>query len=1051
MLPRRTGVILLSTASVLACLSFALLAEEEAPNAIHEGFESSRPVWRQEQTDATVNLLAHDRSKRAVHDGKLAEHFKFVAGSGSSFFYSYPLPKIPVTETLRVGLFVRSNRAGIRLFARVVLPSDTDPDTRQASFVLVPGTTYENTDRWQRLELSDFLPSMERQARVLRATSRRPVSLEGAYVERLVVNLFGGTGDSEVFIDDLTISPVPAQVVAQHQPAAPTAPEARPEVRPEAPESATVKGDRHSAQVALVDNRLKRRADDGQLYDWLFTAIQAPGVDPKMLREAGFDVLSEGIGADPKRIKEAVKHGFMLMPNLATTLEGRPVEAERMIAEAKAYPFRDKVAFWNIGDQLGRGRDLETRKAELDRIRATVTGLRDLPDGVSPLTLATIDGDHRLFANRPKNISLFGVRPNPWGSAQAPLDTYFDLKQHRELTALANASSLFFAWIPVTPPAATTAAIWGQETPPAWGVPQVQPEQVRLNTYIALGAGYRGLIYHADSKLTGLSGRMLLIEMAFLNHEIKLCESILANGSDPIPLYNTYVPDPSNIPTPGSRVNMRMPILKELEPNPTIRAAGVSTRDRKGTLLLVADYAQNAQYQPSQMAMNDLKITLMVPEASQAFEITPGEVRPLDRERVPGGIRITVPDFSVTSLILVTTDYGLVGRLVEQVTRVRPKAVQLAIEQARLQLQGVSVINGMLMQRGLRLYNKEDPKTPPIPEGAPVPNDEQQLLSKAEESLKAAMEAQEREDYPLAWSEARRASRPLRHLMINQWAKIFQILHNKFIPPDPKPQPTRTGRPTNKDLTAIEMERRRRTPYLVLPIDCPPMVSYYTLPVFDYWLDWLGQPFGRNLVPSGSFDSLSEIEAAGWIDQCYQYEGIIAKVSHVPDPDDGRKGTLTLSVAAKDKKQIDTLIPFMKLPAAAIRTPAIRMERGELYRISVLVKKDYASPQGIGGITITDSIGGEPMQFRTSSGMHKLSRVVLYRRAPSKGMLTVTLGLAGFGEAIFEDFRVERLDIASRVSPDEYANRQSPRRLTVEDIIPPATATRPLPSTRSSQ
>ena len=75
-----------------------------------------------------------------------------------------------MTDDLRVSLFVRANRAGVRIYGRVILPADTDPETGQPSFVLVPGTIYENVDRWQRIELVGLLPSIESQARVIRAT-----------------------------------------------------------------------------------------------------------------------------------------------------------------------------------------------------------------------------------------------------------------------------------------------------------------------------------------------------------------------------------------------------------------------------------------------------------------------------------------------------------------------------------------------------------------------------------------------------------------------------------------------------------------------------------------------------------------------------------------------------------------------------------------------------------------------------------------------------------------------------------------------------------------
>ena len=202
------------TAAAVVTVSVVTLrgADEPVPTLL-DGFESPKTVWQQEQTDATVNLLAHERSNRAAHEGQSSERFQFVAGLGSTFFYSYALPKVPVTDNLKVGLYVRSNRGGVRLYGRVVLPADTDPDTGEPSFVLVPGTIYDNVDRWQRLELIHMLPSIERQARVLRASTRRPVSLEGAYLERLVVNLFGGEGDSEAFLDELTVTPVPPEAV----------------------------------------------------------------------------------------------------------------------------------------------------------------------------------------------------------------------------------------------------------------------------------------------------------------------------------------------------------------------------------------------------------------------------------------------------------------------------------------------------------------------------------------------------------------------------------------------------------------------------------------------------------------------------------------------------------------------------------------------------------------------------------------------------------------------------------------------------------------------
>ena len=125
------------------------------------------------------------------------------------------MPKVPVTGELGVSLYVRANRAGAQLFAWVVLPADIDPETRAPSYVLVPGAIFNRVDRWQKLEIEELVPGIEEQARVLRASSRRPVSLEGAYVERVVVNLMGGVGESDVFLDDLAVGPVPPKLAEE--------------------------------------------------------------------------------------------------------------------------------------------------------------------------------------------------------------------------------------------------------------------------------------------------------------------------------------------------------------------------------------------------------------------------------------------------------------------------------------------------------------------------------------------------------------------------------------------------------------------------------------------------------------------------------------------------------------------------------------------------------------------------------------------------------------------------------------------------------------------
>lgn len=1009
---------------------------EAGPAVIRDGFESPRTGWGREQTDATIGLQVHDRTDRATHGGKAAEHFRFSAGIGSGFYVSYPLPKVPVNDALRAGLFVRANRAGVQLFARVVLPSDTDPLTNQPSFLLVPGTIYDSVDRWQRLEVIDLRPSLERQARVLRASTRRTVSLEGAYVEQLVLNLFAGSGETEVFLDDLSVGPVPAALVAAHAAAnarveAPEADGAEP-AHPEAEVAA-------AARVSFPRNRLKKRAEDGLYHDWFFTGIHAPGADVASLRNAGFDVLIDDIRADPARFRAAVDKGFLLMPRLGREGDGgEPLDPDGVIRAAAAFPFRDAVVAWDLGDHLGRHAEPADRKAERDAVKLIVSKMRTLPPGVSRITTGVVDDDLRLYAQGARKLGMFGIKAPAWGGSVNPMDTLAYLRQRRNLTVLGNAGGLFWALLPATPPASVSVNVWGHDVPPPWGTPVVQPEQLRWMTYAALSAGYRGVAFHGDADLTRPAGRPLLLEMALLNAEIDLCESILANGADPIPTYLAYDPDPLAF-TPGLAVNARPKKLPEPGPVLAVRCAGIGTRDKKSVLLLAADYPGAAQYQPMQSARNDLTITVTAPEGAEAFEISPGRFRVLEHKRDVGGTRITLPEFDTSALVLVTTDVAMAERVEAVVNSIRPRAVQMAIEQAEQKLRWVAEVNGRLAADGHFLIEAKERKQR-RDNGGSLPTDEADLLRKSAESVKAAHDYAERLDWDNAWSEARRASRPLRILMRGQWANALNATERANTPAVDL---------ANED--QIKLKRVLRVgPPLALPATAsPPLVAFNLLPQQYIWVDWMKSGgFGRNLVPSGSFDDAESLEEAGWSKTDYHYDGVRANIELSPEDDKKPGRMIKMTVLPEKKWGIDELIPFLDFPAAAIRSPAVAVRAGQFLRISVMVKRTRPSVEGAGGVVVRDSIGGDALQFVSNEAMPRMTRVVLYRRAPADGELTVTLGLAGYDSVYFDDLRVERVEAAAPPPAAAPGVARLPRRrppaVSPAPGGPPASAERPL-------
>jgi hypothetical protein len=1044
-----------------------------ATEVLRDGFETPDPVWEREHTDAVIRLLAHDRTQRAAHGGRLSERFQFESGPGSQFFVSYATPKIPVSDDTKIGLFVRSDRAGVRIHAKIVLPADVDPDTGAASYVLVSGTAFDQVDRWQKLELVEMMLPIERQARVLRASSRRPVKLDGAYLERVVVNLLGGPGESEVFLDDLEIEPVPKSVPAGGEntekgenTAGPSA-----KTRVTAPKR---KGTTDEAPFRLERNLLEKKGRDGVYRPWFPTAIDAPGANASALRDLGFDVLTDSVDGDPEKLRSAVARGALIMARLSgATGADAP---QRIIEEINSYPLRESVAFWYLGDHLGKRRQTAVREEELANVREAISAVRNLDDSASRLTLATVDGDLGLFARAPSGLDMIGIDPQFWCVSRDTLETYAYMVQRRSLTVRSNLGMLFWGWIPASTPALVTRNIWGDDTPPAWGTPPVQPSQLRQMTYLTLAAGSRGITYTGDADLTRASGmgRALAIEMAFLNFEIDLCERVLAQNEQKIREYGVFDPEPLMVPSNATQLQNRRPVpVKEQRPRDGMRAWAIPTADRKGVLMLVGDFHWESQFQPPQLAIDEVRVTPALPEGAQAFEISPGEVKPLDRERVTDGVRVTLKEFDTTCLILCTNDLTLFPRLEKLVEGIRPEAVSLAIEQSEILLRAVSEANGRLAADGHEFRSKIDLKRRRQAGIEGAPPDVPDLLAMSQKAIDGAREAMERQDYREAWKQARRAQRPLRLVMSGHWQQGFDAFRRAT----KKFYPLREGEVEIDEDTDLKPKKKaeipkvtRRPTLRISPVSCPPLVSFFTLPELYIWADWIkGQPgyrFGRNRIPSGDFDDEQLISESGWVDISYRQDGLVGKVSVVPraeppskDKKEKKKRTIReldgastgnvikLEVMAERPKELDTLQPFLDFPVAAIRSPPIRVERNNLIRISVLVKRMLPTPQGAGGVMVRDSIGGEQFQYRTSDPIPEFERVLLFRKAPADGTFTITLGLAGYGEALFDDLRVEVVEEDDGRAAPDLVRRSDPARTMnsprAPDPSPPAAAARP--------
>ncbi len=119
--------------------------------------------------------------------------------------------------------------------------------------------------------------------------------------------------------------------------------------------------------------------------------------------------------------------------------------------------------------------------------------------------------------------------------------------------------------------------------------------------------------------------------MAFLNFEMDLCEQILAQNEQKIRDYGVFDPEPLLVPSNATQLpNRRPPQVKEQTPRAGMMASAIPPcRTKRRPAAWSATSPGDSQFQPPQLAVDEVRVTLALPEGAQAFEITPGEVKVL--------------------------------------------------------------------------------------------------------------------------------------------------------------------------------------------------------------------------------------------------------------------------------------------------------------------------------------------------------------------------------------------------------------------------------------
>lgn len=632
--------ILIAVVGMLVTLG--LPAPAGGQTAWYEGFEGPQPSWRDAGGDAQYRIQQHQRLQGEAHTGGGCERLSVAGNQGTYVYLSHDVGQPRVIDELMPTVWVKSDRPGLQILARVVLPRTEDPRSGRPVSTLLRGSTYTRVGHWQQLRIDDVPRLLARQVRVMRTQLGPDVDGREAYLDRILLNVYGGPGVTNVWIDDLDISGFVDRQAGGAGSQRPSGGSRSAGAGVSEPHPVELKG-----SVLLVEGR-----------PFFPRVIRHQGEPLAVLQRLGFNTVWLARLPSPEVLKEADRLGLWLVcpPPRPARLD---LTDEQIPALAEIGPEYGRVLAWDLGRGLSQEQLEDTRRwAEQVRTADRHRGrpLVCMPD-------SGLKGYSRL------DVVLLLER--------LPLGTSLELADYadwiRRQPRLARPGTPIWTGVQTQPAAALRrqlAAIEPSRPSPL----TVSGEQIRLLAYTAVAAGSRGLVFQSETPLDASDPqtRHRATALELLNLELQLIEPWAAAGS-------------LVAAAGGSQPELTGSVL----------------RANRSRLLVPIWSAPGAQFSAGQSAGNRVWFLVPgVPETNKAYQLIPGRLQPpQSQQRETGGVRVTLDEFGLTGPVLFAHDPLVISSLAHRSAQIGPRAAEIARDLAVRKLNTVQQVAGQLARR----------------------------------------------------------------------------------------------------------------------------------------------------------------------------------------------------------------------------------------------------------------------------------------------------------------------------------------------------------------
>ncbi len=599
--------------------------------------------------DAYYRIDNHARVPHGAHSGQWCERLTVRGNNGTHVYLSHSLPPARVISEVTPSVWIKADRPGLQLLVRVTLPRSANPQTGKPLTALVRGTTYSNVGVWQQLRLENLMQSLQRQVRVLRIQHATGVDAREAYVDRILLNVYGGPGVTNVLVDDLEVSGivspqgkastvsavtrVPGPIGAPHDPPLTWA-----------GRSGVPKVER-SGSLLLVDGK-----------PFFPRIIEYRGEPPARLKALGFNGLWLARAPTSELLRAAAAAGMWVIapPPPVAALRSRAASGGQIIGSQL-----DPVLAWDLGHGLVDGHLKATREW---------AKLVQLADPRARPMICEPESNLKAYSRPPIHLLL---------ARRDVLGTSVELNQYtawlRQRSHFTLPGTILCASIQTRPPARLVEqmALLSRGRAPRIAF---QESQIRTLVHAALAGGARALFFQSSARLDARDEytRRLAAILELVNLQLDLIErwpatghfSTTADSSDPHAVGAVIETDRSRLLLP-----MYTPPGSQL----VMGAASGS----------VVNYTVGG-----------------VPEEDNAYELSLVSFRPLSSQRVTGGTRVLLGELERDSLVVFTQDQTVIHGLHERLNRNRRRAAELLYQIATLDQVEVEVVGQRLAALG---------------------------------------------------------------------------------------------------------------------------------------------------------------------------------------------------------------------------------------------------------------------------------------------------------------------------------------------------------------